>query len=484
MSDTGMEESLRDKTLKGIGWSALERFSYQGVAFIIQMVLARLLIPDDYGVIAMLAIFLQIAQVFIDSGFANALIKKQDCTDADYSTVFFYNLGVSVLLYGVLFFTAPFIAAFYKTPLLVPVLRVLSLTLVFNALSIVQQTQLVKRIDFKSQSIVTFSSAVVSGAVGIYFAYNDYGAWALVIQQLLNSILKCFLYIAVVRWIPRFIFSASSFRFVFNFGSKLLVGSLIDVIYKNLYKLVIGKRFMERDLGFYSKAEEFAIFPSNNVSNIISRVCFPVLSRIQDDNERLKTVYRQLIRYSSWIIFPMMIGLLAVSEPFILTFLKEPWAPAVPLLQILCLDWMLDFLCVLNLNLLLVKGRTDLMLKLQIVKKIIALAILFASIPFGLIGMCWGRVLYSVIAVAINTFYTKKIIGLGLMAQLADVMPFLTAATAMGAVAYWSMGLVDSNFIKLITGILAGVVSYGIISIVLFRNIIKGLLKYKNGGND
>ena len=179
-----------------------------------------------------------------------------------------------------------------------------------------------------------------------------------------------------------------------------------------------------------------------------------------------------------------MIGLLAVSEPFILTFLKEPWAPAVPLLQILCLDWMLDFLCVLNLNLLLVKGRTDLMLKLQIVKKIIALTILFASIPFGLIGMCWGRVLYSVIAVAINTYYTKKIIGLGLMAQIADIIPFMTSAAAMGAVAYWSMTLVDGNLVKLVTGILTGVLFYGIISIALFRNIIKGLLKFKNGGND
>lgn len=478
-----MEESLGSKTLKGIGWSAFERFSYQGITFVIQLVLARMLTPADYGVIAMLAIFLQVAQVFIDSGFANALIKKQDCTDKDFSTVFFYNLAVAVFLYGVLFVTAAPIARFYDTPLLIPVVRVLSLTLIFNALSIVQQTQLVKRVDFKSQSIVTFSSAVVSGAVGIYCAYKGMGPWALVVQQLLNSILKLILYVIVVRWIPRFTFSGASFRYVFNFGSKLVVSSLIDVIYKNLYKLVIGKRFTDRDLGFYSKAEEFAIFPSSNIGNIISRVCFPILSRIQDDDERLSVAYRDLIRYSSWLIFPLMIGLLSVSEPFIIAFLKEQWAPAVPVLQILCLDWMFDVICVLNQNLLFVKGRTDLVLKLQIVKKSIALAILFASVPFGVIGMCWGRVLYSIIAVVINTYYTKRIIGLGFLSQMADVLPYLTASAVMGAVAFWSTGLVDGYTLKLIVGVLVGITVYVIISLLLFRNIIHGLLRFRNNGN-
>ena len=478
-----MAGSLGQETLKGVGWSAFERLSYQGITFIIQLILARLLTPDDYGVIAMLAIFLQIAQVFIDSGFANALIKKQDCTEADYSTVFFYNLGVSVLLYGLLFFSASAIARFYDNQLLIPVVRVLSLTLIFNALSIVQQTQLVKKVDFKSQSIVTFTSAVISGGVGIYFAFKGYGPWALVIQQLLNSILKLLLYVAVVRWLPSLVFSGSSFKYVFNFGSKLVASSLIDVIYKNLYKLVIGKKFTERELGYYSKAEEFALFPSSNVGNIISRVCYPILSRIQNDNERLAVVYRQLIRYSSWLIFPMMIGLLAVSEPFIISFLKEQWAPAVPILRILCLDWMFDIICVLNQNLLFVKGRTDLVLKLQIVKKSIALAILFASVPFGVIGMCWGRVLYSVIAVCINTYYTKKIIGLGLFTQILDFIPYLLAASVMGVVAFWSTGLVDSYPLKLVLGIVAGIVVYGIISLLIFRNDIRGLIRFKNNGN-
>jgi O-antigen/teichoic acid export membrane protein len=480
-----MKESLGQQTIRGVGWSAIERLSYQGITFLIQIVLARHLTPDDYGVVAMLAIFLQIAQVFIDSGFANALIKKQDCTDADYSTVFYYNLGIALLLYLILFLASPAIALFYKTPLLVPVLRVLALTLIFNALSIVQQTRLVKQVDFKSQSVVTFTSAVVSGAVGIYFACRGLGAWALVIQQLLNSILRTVIYWAVVRWMPRLIFSMESFRYLFGFGSKLLVSTLIDVIYKNLYKLVIGKRFMERDLGFYTKAEEFAIFPSTNAANIISRVCFPILSRIQDDDARLSRVYRSLIRYSSWGIFPMMIGLLAVSEPFIITFLKEPWAPAVPILRILCLDWMLDFICVLNLNLLFVKGRTDLVLNLQIVKKIIALSILFMSVPFGLVGMCWGRVIYSVISVCINTYYTKRLIGLGLFSQLGDIIPFMLASAVMGVLVYVIISQIDcSQVVRLTVGILTGVFAYTLISFLFFKSEMKILKDIRRIGNE
>lgn len=477
-----MSESLGIKTLKGVRWSALERLSYQGITFIIQLVLARHLTPDDYGVVAMLAIFLQIAQVFVDSGFANALIKKQDCTDADYSTVFYYNLGVSILLYLILFFTAPLIAAFYSNDLLISVLRVLALTLVFNALTIVQQTQLIKAVNFKSQSIVTVSSAVISGIAGIVLACHGFGPWALVAQQILNSLLRVLLYMVIVRWMPIRTFSVESFRYVFGFGSRLLVSTLIDVVYKNLYKLVIGKRFLERDLGYYSKAEEFAIFPSSNAANIISRVCFPILSRIQDDDDRLSTAYRTLIRYSSWGIFPMMIGLLAVSDPFILSLLKDQWAPAVPILRILCLDWMLDFICVLNLNLLYVKGRTDLVLKLQLVKKAIALSILFLSVPFGLIGMCWGRVLYSVIAVCINTYYTKKLIGLGLLSQLRDIIPYLIAALVMGGAVYGLLLVLDcSEIMRLICGIITGVIVYGIITLVFFREDVSGLKKtWKN----
>lgn len=471
-------DSLGKQTLKGIGWSAIERFSYQGVTFVIQLVLARLLTPADYGIIAMLAIFLQIAQTFIDSGFANALIKKQDCTDTDCSTVFFYNLSASLILYAILFISAPVIADFYNAEILVPVLRVLALTLLFNAVSIVQLAKLVKNVDFKSQSKVTLTSALISGIIGIYFAWRGAGVWALVIQQILNSIVKSFMLLIVVRWIPKFVFSRESFSYVFSFGSKLLITTLIDVIYKNLYKLVIGRKFTDSDLGFYSRAEEFAIFPSNNVASIISRVSFPILSKIQDNDERLCSAYRTLIKYSSWIILPLMIGLLAVANPFVISFLTEKWEPAVRILRILCLDWMLDYLCVINLNLLLVKGRTDLILKLQIVKKIIAVTILFGSIPLGIIGMCWGRVLYSVIAVCINTYYTKRIIGLGLIAQMTDVLPYLTAAAAMGGIAFLATDIFQTEFVSLVAGVLTGIIVYTVMSLIFFRHEITFIIRH------
>ena len=365
-----MGDSLKEKTVKGIGWSALERFSVQGVTFVVQLVLARLLTPSDYGIIAILAVFLQLAQVFIDSGFANALIKKTECTAEDYATVFWYNLGVAIVLYLLLFISAPYISNFYDNQLLTIVLRVISLTLVFNALSIVQRTRFVKSVDFKSQSKVTLTSSIISGAIGIIFAYFGFGVWALVLQQISNSVLQFVIYITISRWIPKLLWSNTSFKYVFDFGSKLLAASIIGVVYKNLYSIVIGKRFSAQDLGYFSRADQFAIFPSNNIGSIISRVSFPIFSSIQDDNEQLLRAYRKMIRFSSFIIFPLMFGLLSVSEPFIYTILTDKWAPCVPILRVLCLDWSLDHLCQLNLNLLYVKGRTDLVLKLEVVKKI------------------------------------------------------------------------------------------------------------------
>lgn len=465
-----MSDSLKKQAIKGIVWSAVERFSVQGVTFVVQIVLARLLTPDDFGIIGMLAIFLQIAQVFIDSGFANALINKQDCTDADFSTVFYYNLGVAIILYLILYIAAPFISAFYNIPLLVPVLRVQSLMLIINALSIIQKTILVKRIDFKSQSKATLISSTLSGLVGIFLAYKGLGVWALVAQQLLNSVLLLFLYLSIVRWIPQLLFSSESFRFVFNYGSKLLVSSIISVAYRNIYTIVIGKRFSSYELGLYTRAENFALFPSNNISNIISRAAFPVLSRVQNDDAQLIRFYKKLISYSSFIIFPLMAGLIAVAKPFIIVVLTDKWVDSVVLMQILCVSWMFDHLCNLNLNLLYVKGRTDLVLRLEVIKKILAIIILILSLPFGLIGMCWGLVIYTFVAVFINTFYTKKLFGYGWLQQLTDYIPYLVASGIMLIVVCISISQIESPLYQLLVGIIVGILIYTIISIIFFKN--------------
>lgn len=471
-----MPDTLKQKTVKGIGWSAIERFSVQGVNFLIQLVLARLLAPSDYGIIAMLAIFMQVAQVFIDSGFANALIQKQNCTESDYSTVFFYNLAISAAIYIVFYFTAPLVANFYKEPILTKVMRVISLTLILNALSIVQRTKLVKSVDFKTQTKVSLSCAILSGGIGIYMAYKGYGVWALCSQQVLNSLFQILFFQVYVRWIPRFIFSIESFRGLFNFGSRLLAASLISVVYNNLYTIVIGKRFSSENLGYYSRADHFSMFPASNSASIISRVTYPILSKVQDDDEKLKSGYRKIIRYSSFLIFPMMLGLLAVAEPFILVVLTEKWSGCISLMRILCLTWLVDHLNVLNLNLLYVKGRSDLVLKLEIIKKTIAISILFIFARWGVEAMCWGRTMYAYIALILNSYYTKKILRLSLWAQIKDFFPSLVASAAMAMIVYLTTLLPCSDILRLCAAIVSGVLTYSIIAILFFKGIIAEII--------
>lgn len=473
-----MPDTLKKQTITGVFWSGLERFSVQGVTFLVQLVLARLLTPNEYGLIGMLVVFLQIGQVFIDSGFANALIQKKECTPADLATVFYYNLLLSLAIYAILFFTAPFIASFYNQDILIPLLRLLSLTLIINALAIVQKTILIKRVDFRTQTKVSLFSAIISGIIGISLASKSFGVWALCWQQISFSFLQLFFYTLYVHWLPNSKFSKESFIKLFNFGSKLLISSLISVIYKNLYSVVIGKKFTAAELGYYTRAEQFAMFPSNNLGNIIARVAFPIFSKIQDDTPKLCTAYRRIIQYSSYIIFPLMCGLIAIAEPLITVLLTEKWLGIVPLLQILCIDWMLDHLSIINLNLLYVKGRSDWALRLEIIKKIIAIIILIATIPFGLTIMCWGRVLYSIIATIINTHYTRILINLNFFQQMIDIIPYLIGALVMAAIVYGVNLLISTSISQVIIGMLIGVITYAIITFICYKGIRTRLICY------
>lgn len=479
-----MQASLRALTSKGLVWSAVEKFSVQGITFIIQLVLARLLAPTEYGIIAMLAIFIQIAQILIDGGFANALIQKKDCNDLDYSTVFYFNILIAVVAYLILFLSAPLIADFYKITQLDVVLRVLSIVLIVNSLSIVQKTILVKRVDFKSQAFSSFTSSLLSGILGIILAYHGFGVWALVWQQISNSFFALVFYSCIVRWTPLLKFSRESFNGLFSFGSKLLVSSLINTVYRNIYAIVIGKKYSSEDLGLYSRAEQFALFPSYNIATIISRVIFPIFSKIQDDNEKLKIAYRKTIQYSSFIIFPLMFGLASISEPFILYFLTDKWEGAIVLLQILCFDWMFDHISALNLNLLYVKGRSDLALKLEIIKKTYAIIILFSTLPFGLVWMCLGRVLYSISAIFINAYYTRQLIQLTVWQQLKDIMPYVIASFIMAVIITCVLCLISPILIKLVIGVLLGGVFYFLFSKIFFRTIVNDICVFINRRNE
>jgi O-antigen/teichoic acid export membrane protein len=464
-----LSESLKNKTAKGILWSTFERFSVQGVMFIVMIIMARMLSPKDYGLVGMLTVFTAVAQSLIDSGFSQALIRKQDRTETDNSTVFYFNIAVGLALYLILFLCAPLIADFYDEPQLVSITRVIGLSLIFNSLAVVQRALLTIAIDFRTQAKASFIAAIVSGIVGITMAYHGFGVWSIVAQQLINLGLNTILLWILSKWMPKLVYSWNSFRELFSFGSKLLASGLLDTLYRNIYLIVIGKFFKASDLGYYTRAQQFGDFPSSNLTGILQRVTYPVLCTIQDDDERLATVYRRFLKISAFVIFPLMTGLAAVAKPTILFFLKEQWLFTATLLQILCFSMMWYPIHAINLNLLQVKGRSDLFLKLEIWKKILGVVVLCATLPFGLIAMCFGGIASSLIALVINTYYTGKLINVGFFKQMRDLMPTLILSLAVGAIVYVTINTLNiSPIIQLIIGVIEGIVIY-IVAAKIFK---------------
>lgn len=463
-----MSESLKQKTVKGVFWSSVERFSVQGIQFLVMIIMARLLTPKDYGLVGMVAIFIAVAQSLVDSGFSQALIRKQNRTETDNSTVFYFNIVVGVLLYFILFAIAPWVADFYDSPELTALMRVVCLSVVFNSFVVVQRALLTVNIDFKTQAKASLTAAIVSGVIGIGMAYSGFSYWSIVAQQLVNLGLNTLLLWLFARWRPRWIYSWDSFRELFTFGSKLMASGLLDVVYRNMYLLVIGKVFTASSLGYYTRANQFAEFPSSNLTSIMQRVTYPVLCQIQDDDERLALIYRRFLRVSAFLIFPLLVGLSAVAEPFILLLLKEQWLFASTLLQIICFGMMWYPIHAINLNLLQVKGRSDLFLKLEIVKKIMAVVILCITVPMGLIAMCVGQIFSSIICLIINTHYTGKLIQVGFLRQMQDLLPTLLLSLTMWGVVYFTISFLTGFLLQLITGILVGVIYY-IVLAFLFR---------------
>ncbi len=457
-------ESLKQKTVSGVLWSSIERFSVQGIQFVIMIIMARFLLPTDYGMIGMLAIFIAISQTLIDSGFSNALIRKANQSDVDYSTVFYFNIGVGLLLYCILFLISPYIARFYNTPELTNLTKVVALNLFINSLTVVQYAILTIRIDFKTQAKASLCAAIVSGIVGIVMAYKGFGVWALATQTVLNGAVNAILLWILSGWIPLKAFSYRSFRELFSFGSKLLFSGLLDVTYRNIYTIVIGKKFASADLGYYTRADQFAQFPSSNLTGILQRVTFPVLSSIQDEEIRLASAYRKFLRLSVYVVFPLMTGLAALAYPLINYLLTEKWGFAALLLQILCLSYMWYPVHAINLNLLQVKGRSDLFLRLEIIKKILGVLVLCITLPFGLIFMCWGLIFTSLIALVINTYYTGKLIHIDFFRQMRDILPALLYSLSMGAIVWICIQFISGELLQLITGICLGTIYYFMVS--------------------
>ena len=437
-----MSESLKHKTVKGVGWSFIDNLSSSGVSFLVGLVLARLLTPSEYGIMAILTIFIAVSNSIVDSGFSNALIRKTDAKRVDYNTVFLFNLVVSGLLYIVLFFAAPAISVFFKEPLLVEVMRVIGWVLVINALGIIPRTLFVKDVNFKTQTKVSLIASVSSGVLGIGMALAGMGVWSLVGQQLSRQLLNTLFLWIYCTWRPIWEFSLQSFRELFGFGSKLLLSGLLDTVFKEIYSLVIGRCYTSAQLGQYTRASQFNQIFSSNLTTVVQRVSYPVLSSIQDESERLREAYRKVIKSTMLITFACMLGLAAVAKPLIILLIGEKWLPAVGFLQIICFSGMLYPLHAINLNILQVKGRSDLFLRLEIIKKIIAVGPLVLGVLFSIEYMLWGSVCTSFIAYFLNSYYSANLINYPTREQIKDILPTFLVSFVTAA-AMWSLTLLS-----------------------------------------
>jgi len=440
-----MAESLKDKTVKGLGWSALDNAARYGMQFIIGIVLARLLSPDDYGLLGLVGIVTVVCTALVNCGFTTALIRKKDATDEDYNTAFICNLSMSLLLYVVIFLCAPWIAAFFEREELTALVRASSLGLIIGALGMVQQTRLTKRIDFKTQTKITIAATALSGIVGIGMALAGFGVWSLVAQQLMSQVATTLLLYIYNRWLPQFSFSKSSFHDLFGFGWKMMLSALLDAVWKELYQAVVGKFYNPATLGQYTRARHYANLFSSNLTTVVQRVTYPVLSNIQDDKERITYVYRRIIRMSMFITATLLFALAAVSEPLIYCMIGPKWHEASTYLPLICLNSTLYPLHAINLNMLQVQGRSDLFLGLEVIKKIITLVPLFIGAFVGIMPMLMANLVIGIIAYFLNSHYSGRLLGYSSWMQLRDIAPSYALAIAI-ALPVWFLKFLPLSY--------------------------------------
>jgi len=454
--------SIRRTIISATKWSAVDRLGSQGVQFLISVILARLLLPEQFGLIAMLTIFFAVAQTFLDSGFGAALIQKKDASHIDKCSIFYFNILVGVIAAVFVFFMAPAISDFYSQPVLEPLAKFLSINLVINSFSIVQFSLLSKELNFKGHAGVSIVSTGLSGGLGVYLAINGFGVWALAIQQVVYSTARTVLLWVVSDWRPSMDFSISSLRELFGYGSRMLMAGLLDNFFKNIYLIVIGKLYPPALLGFYSRSQSLKDVVSLNLTQIVTKVSFPVFSSIQDDNETLRQVLKKSLVFSAFLIFPAMLGMMAVAEPLVVTLLTEKWLPSVFYLQLLCVVGMLMPLQALNLSVVKSKGRSDLYLRLEIVKKSLIVVNILVTWRWGIEAMIIGQIVLSFCSYFLNNFFAKEMIGYSLVEQIRDVMPVFVLSIIMASGVFslrWLMPSVD-DFTLLLLQLITGVLFY------------------------
>lgn len=480
------EESLKSKTIKGVGWSAADAILGQGITFIVGLVLARLLSPSEYGLIGIVMIFVTVLGGIVDSGFSQALIRKPDASDDDYNTMFYTNLVVSIVLYGGLALSSPLIAQFFAREELTALVPVMGLIVIINSLSIVQFTILTKRIDFKTKTKVSLISSLSSGTGGIICAYMGMGVWALVVQKLLQqSLYTIFLWI-YNRWWPKLKFSQASFGYMWGFGWKLLLSGLLNNIWNQFYQIVVGKFYNPATLGQYSRATEYANIFSSNLTMIVQRVSYPILSNIQDDEKRMVAAYSKVIKMTMFVTAICMISLGAVSEPLIVTLIGEKWLEAATYLPLICISMSLYPLHAINLNMLQVQGRSDIFLYLEIIKKIISVGPICLGIFVSIKAMLWGSIATGIIAFFLNTYYTGKKLHYTSLMQLKDIAGSYLTAVIMAVCIYFLKYLALPCYLVLAIQILVGIFVFFLLCEVLksseyleLKEMVKSVLRNK-----
>lgn len=461
-----MADSLGKRTLSGLVWSFLETFALNAFGFVQGVILARLLMPSDYGLIAMTGVFFSVSYSLIDSGFTNALIRKKERTEVDYSTVYVTNVVLSFVLSVILYSCSSLIANFYHEPLLEKIVGVNALLMFLGSFVAVQGTKLTIQLNFKAKSVINVIATTITGIVSIVMAYMGYGVWSLIYPNFVSLLLRAIIYWYYQRWFPGWRFSWKVYKEYFSYGSRLLLSGLLNTLYGNIYPIVIGRYYSSTSLGLYNKARGYASLPSTTVSGILSKVTFPVLARIQSDDEKLQEIYRRMIRVSAYVVFPIMVLLAVLARPFVIVLITEKWENCIIYLQILCFSMMWYPIHALNLNLLMVKGHSNLFLRLEVIKKIIGIAILFVTIPMGLLAMCYGSVISSVLCLFVNTYYTGKFINVGFFRQMKDILPTMIYSSIMGLIIWLSVSFIPQTLynLQLIIGIVVGVVSYLVLS--------------------
>lgn len=452
--------TLKHQMTKGVVWTTIDTFTTQFVQFVFGIVIARIVSPADFGVLGILMVFISLSQVFIDSGFGKALIQKYNPTQEDYSTVFFFNLFISISLYGLFWIASPLIAKFYEMPELASLMRVLSLSLIINSLIIVPQALFSIRLDFRSLAIANFVSAVCSGIVGIVMAAKGFGVWALVGQTIVRSLFLAVVQIMQLKWFPSFVFSKTSFKSLYTYGVNLFGSSLIISILENLNSMVIGKLYKPKELGFYTRGLQFAGLPYVTITSIIYRVLFPFLASVKEDRAQLIQISKSVIRYLSFLTFPLFLWLAMIADPLVRILLTEKWLPAVPIIQIICLARMITVIAGVSVELLNAVGFSDLSLKQNILKATIRVVLLISAYKFGIVWIAVAELVSTGSHFFINTYYPGKILGYGASSQIRDFMPILLSAIFSTIAGFLSMCLFDNLYLKIIVALILSATSF------------------------